>query len=774
MLSFCFIMNTEDRTDINELCSGEDPAFCMSACPIDWDIRSFVTKIREGNFDGAFQDYRKAVYFPEVICRVCDAPCEKKCVLTEKAEPVSLRNLERAVCEYAKKKEPPRFFVPKKKKTAAVIGAGLAGAGCACKLAKKGYTVDLYDERAGAGGCLYDMDDSALAGILDHEIGKYLQANKVLCHFNQHIDDLDSITADAIYIATGQNGSRFGLDDGWDSDTLETRRSGIFLSNNTRTDAPLLTALYEGLQMADALDSYLKINRVTGRLGEYKPKDTRLFLKPDGTRCGPVVPEDVKPAVKPAAGSCYSEEEAALEADRCLLCSCDNCINSCELLRRWNSPPKRIVNDIKMTVTSIPDLTVHAATRKLASCNLCGLCRDECPAGVDFEKIFFEGRRALHQRGELPPAFHDFWMRDMAFSESDEFSCILPADGTCGYCFFPGCQLAGSDPDYVTAGYDYLRNVLDDSVGIMLGCCGAPAYYAAKDDDYQEICRRIYEKWEQMGRPVMITACLSCDKILEERLPDMKRRSVYSIIAEHGIRAGVKADGRKVSIFDPCASRGEAGIQDDIRRIMGAAGFEISELPHSGGRARCCGNGGHVYSADPDLVDENIRQCISESPEDYAVYCANCRELFAHAGKPVMHVLDLLLDEPVENRIARPAVSLSDSRDNRRKLRQILIEQYGNDKMNKTKKKETKDIIITYTDEILAKMDRELITRDDVEEVIRHCEETNRKVLDMEAGYYIGYKKIGEITLWVIYMPVDDGSFNAMGVYTHRMSVGEA
>ena len=53
-------------------------------------------------------------------------------------------------------------------------------------------------------------------------------------------------------------------------------------------------------------------------------------------------------------------------------------------------------------------------------------------------------------------------------------------------------------------------------VGLVLGCCGAISKWAAREDLAKAARDQFLAAWEQMGRPVLICACPTCRKVLEE------------------------------------------------------------------------------------------------------------------------------------------------------------------------------------------------------------------------------------------------------------------
>ena len=111
------------------------------------------------------------------------------------------------------------------------------------------------------------------------------------------------------------------------------------------------------------------------------------------------------------------------------------------------------------------------------SCALCGLCAEVCPNDLNMGDVCLNARRELVEKGYMPPAVHDFALHDMEQANGEDFALTRNRPGTAAsaFAFYPGCQLPASRPREVRAAYEHLADCLDGGVGLMLGCCGAPA-----------------------------------------------------------------------------------------------------------------------------------------------------------------------------------------------------------------------------------------------------------------------------------------------------------
>ncbi len=130
---------------------------CIQGCPVNIQIPQFIAKIREGDFEGAYQVIAADSALPAVCGRVCpqESQCEKYCVRGIKGEPVGIGRLERFVADYHNAHARAAGFVPEKNgHKVAVVGSGPAGLTCAGDLARKGYDVTVFEALHVAGGVL--------------------------------------------------------------------------------------------------------------------------------------------------------------------------------------------------------------------------------------------------------------------------------------------------------------------------------------------------------------------------------------------------------------------------------------------------------------------------------------------------------------------------------------------------------------------------------------------------------------------------------------------
>nr|MCR4689927.1 NAD(P)-binding protein [Lachnospiraceae bacterium] len=128
----------------------------MSGCPLHNLVPEINDLVYRGRMEEAYHRLTVTHSFPEFTCRVCPALCEAACTLGCSDEPVSTKENEKAVIEYAYahdlvKEEKPLNRTGKK---VAVLGSGPAGLAAAQLLNRRGHSVTVYERADRVGGLL--------------------------------------------------------------------------------------------------------------------------------------------------------------------------------------------------------------------------------------------------------------------------------------------------------------------------------------------------------------------------------------------------------------------------------------------------------------------------------------------------------------------------------------------------------------------------------------------------------------------------------------------
>jgi heterodisulfide reductase subunit A2 len=191
---------------------------CEETCPIHTRTQGYVNLIAHGDFAGALQVIRDVNPFPASLGRVCHHPCEDRCQRGYHDEPLAICGLKRFVADWEIEQgiaPEPVLAAPNGKKVA-VVGSGPAGLTAAYDLARKGYTVTLFEKYGKPGGLMRtgippfrlsrEILDREVNHILAH--GIELRLNTPLGESGVTIESLQRDGFDAILLALGTTKGR--------------------------------------------------------------------------------------------------------------------------------------------------------------------------------------------------------------------------------------------------------------------------------------------------------------------------------------------------------------------------------------------------------------------------------------------------------------------------------------------------------------------------------------------------------------------------------------
>lgn len=186
---------------------------CVAACPVNINIPDFIAKVKEKDYEGAFDIISKSSSLPAVCGRVCpqETQCESKCTVGIKFEPVGIGRLERFVADYHNEHNKEKAKAPASNgKAVAIVGSGPSGLTCAGDLAKLGYKVTVYEALHTAGGVLvygipeFRLPKKIVAKEVEtlKELGVDIETNVVIGK-TLTIDELFDMGYLAVYVASG-------------------------------------------------------------------------------------------------------------------------------------------------------------------------------------------------------------------------------------------------------------------------------------------------------------------------------------------------------------------------------------------------------------------------------------------------------------------------------------------------------------------------------------------------------------------------------------------
>ncbi|MHA1593457.1 MAG: (Fe-S)-binding protein [Candidatus Baldrarchaeia archaeon] len=226
--------------------------------------------------------------------------------------------------------------------------------------------------------------------------------------------------------------------------------------------------------------------------------------------------------------------------------------------------------------------------------------------------------------------------------------------------FFVGCTNPYRAPDLLIKYLELMRAAgVEVAINPDLWCCGSIALRVGDRKLGEELARHNVEVLKNIGAEVVVTHCAGCYRTLKRDYPEIVGELPFEVkhTTEHLLE--LIKDGKlhpekelkyKVTYHDPCHLGRHCGVFDPPREVIRSVpGIEFTELRRIRYNSWCCGAGGGVKSAFPDLAVKIAKDRIKETTEVKAdtlvTACPFCERNLTdavNAMKSRVRVLDVI------------------------------------------------------------------------------------------------------------------------------------
>lgn len=281
-------------------------------------------------------------------------------------------------------------------------------------------------------------------------------------------------------------------------------------------------------------------------------------------------------------------------------------------------------------------------------CTLCGSCEEHCPIGIPLFDILHALRVDLVEAGYVLPAhrqivsnietYHNPYGPEQGMREG---STLRSAKTSVLY--FPGCtstheatRIARSTTSILDKlGADY--TLLDEEA-----CCGHPLYRIGQMSAIKQTATKTLELIKQKDPDIVLTSCPACTEALRLIYPE-KLGLTYNFEVQHIteflspiVQGKLVEYSAKVTWHDPCILGRRLGIYDKPREILHAIpGLELIEMYSNREDTLCCGAGGGVNWAFPDIAEQaairRLKQAKATGAQQLITSCPTCYVNFRKA-----------------------------------------------------------------------------------------------------------------------------------------------
>ncbi|UCE37238.1 MAG: (Fe-S)-binding protein [Thermoplasmata archaeon] len=290
-------------------------------------------------------------------------------------------------------------------------------------------------------------------------------------------------------------------------------------------------------------------------------------------------------------------------------------------------------------------------------CMLCGCCERWC--ALPDTEIERELRKYLVEEGfeiekhkknveNVMKFGNPYGKEDLnKWREGIKFASLKETDTL----FFAGCTMPLRQPETLRRAVELLGPeklaVMDEEI-----CCGSYVLRTGYEKEYNELSDRFIKYLKDNEIKKIITACPGCHTTISEKLEKHGLEiEVTHIIQEYvemleKHKLTVKKLLGKATYHDPCHLGRLEDLIDEPREILRQIS-DFREMENHGYDSNCCGAGGGVRAAYPELSMEIAKKRIEEAKATGAEIlissCPFCEEQFKTIGGiAVMDIIDAI------------------------------------------------------------------------------------------------------------------------------------
>jgi len=314
----------------------------------------------------------------------------------------------------------------------------------------------------------------------------------------------------------------------------------------------------------------------------------------------------------------------------CIECWC--CVASCPVVNQiWDDYFGPIVMrklcELDIDPRDLGERVELAVNEGLYNCTTCRNCWAVCPENIELpekavEKLraraVREGKGPLEGHKQLVRSIDNYknpWVMPRSRRAKWAKGLNIPSKGK--LMFFAGCSPSLLLGDRLPYNIVVVLRRLGFEVA-YLGkdeiCCGSPLLKVGEEDLYRELAQNNIKLMQEKGVKTIVTTCAGCHKSwavdYKEFFGDygIEVRHVTEILWD-AYKEGkfhfrdLEENNIRISYHDPCHLGRGSGIYDAPRNLIDAIpGMEFVETPRNRENSHCCGSGGGVKTAKPDVA----------------------------------------------------------------------------------------------------------------------------------------------------------------------------
>jgi Fe-S oxidoreductase len=290
-------------------------------------------------------------------------------------------------------------------------------------------------------------------------------------------------------------------------------------------------------------------------------------------------------------------------------------------------------------------------------CTTCKDCERRCPSNIEVVDIVENCRKDLVENDKILPNHRRIVDNIIKFGNpyAEEKSVAQklgkePRHAKVGY--FVGCTSAYRNQSTADATLSILEKAGVDYTLLDEVCCGSVMQRVGwNEEDLVDLMERNLKAIADLGVEEVIFSCAGCYRMFKEEYPKFvdvpfKVLHVSEFLADRDLK--LKPLTKSVTYHDPCHLGRHCEVYEAPRELLSKIPeIDLKEMPRNRDTSRCCGGGGGVRSAYPELSGDIAGGRVKEAEiADILVtscpFCVNNLKLGCEKVGSDIEVMDLV------------------------------------------------------------------------------------------------------------------------------------
>ena len=332
---------------------------------------------------------------------------------------------------------------------------------------------------------------------------------------------------------------------------------------------------------------------------------------------------------------------------------CGNCRAVCPVFEEegWESTNTR---GRIMIIKSLADGYNRSSEvlKSLNTCTTCGLCIENCPAGINPPNLVEAARRELASLGimtEVQAELHrNILGTGNTFGERVDRLAWLKdrrvLKKKADYIYFAGCLASFRYPETSSKAFEILSR-FGATVLRNEQCCGSPLIRTGFDAS--PLIEHNLREIDRIGASTIVTGCAGCYTTLKNDYPrQIDVISISEFLADHLQEMDLRRLNLQVTFHDPCHLGRLNKIYEKPRQVIEAI-CSFKEMETNRKDARCCGGGGGVRAGYKDLSLRLATRRLDDIPQGVDCIITSCPLCLRNLSdvskdKKVMDIVELV------------------------------------------------------------------------------------------------------------------------------------